>query len=412
LVAFVLVPALVLYWRTDIAGVVGITATTTGIAAGVLAILGIPRAWFWTVSIVGAVRRNASRKRIPRMAIAHAKRNLDRCRYLQTWSHGWSGTLQLPVAASGQVMGNLSKAEQLLSYPEVVEQFRRFARHIAGVVHKRGDRVCIGVDELDKIGSPEQAERFLNEIKGVFGVPHVYFFVSVSDDALTAFERRGLPLRDTFDSSFDEIIRVGPMPYVESRRLLYRRVIGLTEPYVALCHCMAGGLPRDLIRAARQVIQTGTGPAVSAVENLTKTAATIAAEEIRRKAAATNAALPSGNQDLRRFLYTVAKGDYIQQPALKVLDELPPVIADESEDAIQIRRDFAAYVYFCATLEDVFNDRLDVGRMIIATAENSDKGTFDALASARYAFAQDTYLAWHAITDFRMAWDLEIRPIS
>ena len=117
-----------------------------------------------------------------------------------------------------------------------------------------GARVFVGIDELDKIGAPEQAERFLNEIKGIFGIPHLYFMVSVSDDALTSFERRGLPLRDAFDSSFDEIIQVGPLSYTESRRLLYRRVIGLTEPYVAFCHCLACGLARDLIRAARQGI--------------------------------------------------------------------------------------------------------------------------------------------------------------
>src|SRR5439155_21212139 len=95
--------------------------------------------------------------------------------------------------------------------------------------------------------------------------PHVYFLVSVSDEALTSFERRGLPLRDVFDSSFDEIIRVEPLRYEDSRRLLYRRVVGLTEPYIALCHCLSGGLARDLIRAARQVVRaaaalTATGP--------------------------------------------------------------------------------------------------------------------------------------------------------
>ena len=110
-------------------------------------------------------------------------------------------------------------------------------------MHLQHNRVFIGIDELDKIGSAEQAEHFLNEIKGIFGIPHVYFMVSVSDDALTAFERRGLPLRNAFDSSFDEIMHVGPLSYDESRRLLYRRVIGLSEPYVALCHCLAVASP-------------------------------------------------------------------------------------------------------------------------------------------------------------------------
>jgi hypothetical protein len=166
---------------------------------------------------------------------------------------GWSGRFGLPKGVSTQLSRSISRAEQPLSYPEIVSEFRSFATIVAADVHRRGDRVFIGVDELDKIGSAEQAEHFLNEVKGIFGIPHLYFMVSVSDDALNAFERRGLPLRDAFDSSFDEILRVEPLSYNESRRLLYRRVIGLTEPYVALCHCLAGGLARDVIRAARQV---------------------------------------------------------------------------------------------------------------------------------------------------------------
>jgi hypothetical protein len=185
---------------------------------------------------------------------AAAHKHLARVRYLQTFTSGWSGSLNLPGgSSSGQYARSIARAEQPLSYPEIVDEFRSFARDVAAGMHSHDGKVFIGVDELDKIGSAEQAERFLNEIKGIFGIPHLYFMVSVSDDALTAFERRGLPLRDAFDSSFDEIIHVGPLSYLESRRLLYRRVIGLSEPYVALCHCLAGGLARDVIRAARQV---------------------------------------------------------------------------------------------------------------------------------------------------------------
>ena len=50
-------------------------------------------------------------------------------------------------------------------------------------------------------------------------------------------------------------MHVGPLSYNESRRLLYRRVIGLSEPYVALCHCLAGGLARDAIRTARRIVR-------------------------------------------------------------------------------------------------------------------------------------------------------------
>ena len=131
-----------------------------------------------------------------RELIAGAKKQLAKVRYLQTRTSGLSGSLNLPGGTHGQLARGISRAEQPLSYPEIVDQFRSFARCVASAVHKRGCRVFIGVDELDKIGSAEQAERFLNEIKGIFGIPYLYFIVSVSDDALTAFERRGLPLQN------------------------------------------------------------------------------------------------------------------------------------------------------------------------------------------------------------------------
>ena len=84
----------------------------------------------------------------------------------------------------GQRSRSVARAEQPLSYPEIVDDFRRFAQVVAEEAQRRGDRVFIGVDELDKIGTPDQAERFLNEIKGILGIPHVYFMVSVSDDDL------------------------------------------------------------------------------------------------------------------------------------------------------------------------------------------------------------------------------------
>jgi hypothetical protein len=397
-----------LHWRVGISHIFGIPSNQVMIGVGVVVITGFAQAIRTSIYIIRQIRQSSTR-RVNDLAILATKRNLNRCRYLQTQSLGWSGTLQLPVAGSSQLTRNLSKTEYMLSYPEIVEQFRRFAQRVSSVVHRRGGRIFIGIDELDKIGSPDQAEKFLNEIKGVFGVPYVNFIVSVSDDALTSFERRGLPLRDAFDSSFDEIIRVGPLPYVDSRTLLYRRVIGLTEPYVALCHCMSGGLPRELIRVARQVIGVATRPRAGDTDELAWTTMTITADEIRRKAAAMATAPLSAKKDFRQFLFALAKGEYANYSTLKILDDHSEFINAESPEGDQLRRDFATYLYFCATLEEVFNERLEPARIIAATAEDRDEGAFDALAAARYAFAQDTHLAWRSITSFRIAWQLAPR---
>jgi hypothetical protein len=149
-----------------------------------------------TVSVAWAVARRSDRRRRQIWQVrsvrgpgekdlaAQARMHLARVRYLQTYTSGWSGTVHLPGGAvKGQRSRSVARAGQPLSYPEIVDDFRRFAQVVAEEAHRRGDRVFIGVDELDKIGTPDQAERFLNEIKGIFGIPHVYFMVSVSDDA-------------------------------------------------------------------------------------------------------------------------------------------------------------------------------------------------------------------------------------
>ncbi len=370
--------------------------------------------------------------------VTTAKKQLAKVRYLQTHTSSLSGGLNLPGGAKGQLTRGISRAEQPLSHPEIVDEFRSFARTVAAYAHQRGSRIFIGVDELDKIGSPEQVEHFLNEIKGIFGIPHVYFIVSVSDDALTAFERRGLPLRDAFDSSFDEIIHVGPLRYLESRRLLYRRVVGLSEPYVALCHCLAGGLARDLIRAARNIVRTaaelGGSPVligegydsddpveyVIAQERpaphfltISTISEAVVHDELRNKALAISHVVSGvgslGTTEFQALLYDTASRLTPGKPILTLIDLLAKPSPAESAAVAGLRLEFAAYAYYCATLQDTFNDQLDNKRIIDATSQPIGPGSFDTLADARNAFTRNTMLAWRLITEFRAAWSMETR---
>jgi hypothetical protein len=443
-IVFCWIPAAALmHWQQPIARQLHVPADWVFYAGVVIAVLGIV-----SVALANArmVRRRATlantmtTEKAGRALATAARRHLVRVRYLQSRTSGWSGTLGLPRGGSGQLSRTSSRTEQPLSYPEIVSEFRGFTREVAADLHRASGRVFIGIDELDKIGTPEQAERFLNEIKGVFGIPHVYFMVSVSDDALTSFERRGLPLRDAFDSSFDEIIHVEPLSYAEARRLLYRRVIGLTEPYVALCHCLSGGLARELIRAARQIIRAGetlaggrhTGPdggqdllvnsstaflllrqsQARKVPRLETVCAAVISDELRRKTRAVAqlavTTAPAEAQDLQRTLSDVARYLTPGTSAMTIVDIASRPAADESASIFALRRDLAAYAYYCATLQDVFTDKLDANQMIKATT-TSAPGSFDTLAAARQAFALDTQLAWQSITEFRQAWSLPVR---
>jgi len=163
-----------------------------------------------------------------------------------TFATGYSGKL---TAGPGELAAetSYSVAARQESFPEVVARFRAFLETVA----KQRGKLYIGIDELDKM-QVKDAVRFLDDIKGLFGIANCFFLVCISEDALGQFERRGLPIRDAFDSAFDEVVRIEPLTAGESTALLDKRT-EIDPALAAICHVLAGGLPRDVIRHARRL---------------------------------------------------------------------------------------------------------------------------------------------------------------
>ena len=108
---------------------------------------------------------------------------------------------------------------------------------------------------LDKIADGNQAIELINGLKDLFHIRNTHFLVSVSQDALISFALRGVPVRDVFDSSFDQVVRLKPFTPADSTELLSRRVIRFPIAAALLCHVVSGGLPRELIRTARSCVE-------------------------------------------------------------------------------------------------------------------------------------------------------------
>jgi Cdc6-like AAA superfamily ATPase len=145
-----------------------------------------------------------------------------------------------------------SLAERERAHPERVADFKDFIRSYHETLHALP--LVIAIDELDKIASAEKALELVNGLKDILHLTNTHFVVSVSEDALNSFALRGVPVRDVFDSSFDTVIHLRPLSAQESITLLKGRVVGFPESAALLCHVLSGGLPRDLIRAARRCI--------------------------------------------------------------------------------------------------------------------------------------------------------------
>jgi hypothetical protein len=68
------------------------------------------------------------------------------------------------------------------------------------------------------------------------------------------FARRAIAGRSVFENAFDEIVSLESLTLAEAQELLQRRVLGLTAPFVYLAYILSGGLPRELIRVTRRLI--------------------------------------------------------------------------------------------------------------------------------------------------------------
>jgi len=139
--------------------------------------------------------------------------------------------------------------------PELVGQARRFMEDMSAELRTLNRAIFIGIDEIDRIGSLEHAERFIGEIKAIFGIEGCFFMVAVAEDVGSMFAQRATAGRSIVENAFDEIVAVRPLDLAEARNLLVRRVPGFTDAFVYLVHALSEGLPRELIRVSRRLVE-------------------------------------------------------------------------------------------------------------------------------------------------------------
>jgi hypothetical protein len=341
---------------------------------------------------------------------AAAKDYLKQIRFQQSQEAGGAADLKLPLGLGLGASTSTTLARTPWTLPEAVEEFRRFVSTLSRRF------VVIGIDELDKMESDVAAREFLNNVKGVFGVERCYFLVSVSEDAMSAFERRGLPLRDVFDSSFDEIQRIGYLDLEESRGVLESRVTGVPVPFQCLCHCLAGGLPRDLIRTTRELVHhyyaeraRGDTADVSLC-NLTRS---LVRTEWKGKVAGAIAAGRSAAAPhpwwLTTWLHELDRGEpdiaSLQDWTVR-LSRDSAVRGEESDaDGRRVAVEMMAFNYYVATLLEFFEDRGIGAELEDATRpgelHRGAVANLESLTMARQQFATDPRLVWRLVEQAR-----------
>lgn len=298
--------------------------------------------------------------------------------------------------------------------PELVQEYRRFAADVAAAHGK----LLVTIDEMDKIRDANDAEAFLNQLKAVFGIPRVFFIVSVSEDALVGFERRGFSRRDVFDSAFDEVLSLHHLDWHSARHLATRRVIGVPVPFIGLSYAVSGGLPRDLVRILRRVANLHSDhPGVSIGE----AAHQFCKSELAAKARAT-AVLLQGVTSVRREVSAALSdlfliGETADQASLRAsIGRLHAAVQSvpwiERDSIPQSVIELTCYGYYCVTLLDFFTD--DRGYSVACPPDASvSSGTVQELVAALNELARNPGVCWERVSTCRKhagapAWDFPL----
>ena len=343
-----------------------------------------------------------------------ARRWLERLRFLETTTTGITGSFQMtkPVQISGS--RNKALAEQQMGLPQLVSEYRRFATLTARWWNERHEgkgRLVIGIDEIDKM-PPDEAEKFINQVKALFGTENCLTLVSVSDDALTNFEQRAFSVRDAFDTAFDDIVRVEPLDHSAVHELLTRRVSGVPDTYVALCYVLSGGLPRECLRVARTMVRFKHGSSSSVVKRPFQTA-DFAKELVRREVEVLKKALLARGLPQRPAPEAESTGLPVDQDVRGVfLDDWPVLTAEELlrigdqwwREADSLSTYAAQFRFLGAVLRLFCDERRRIGGLL-REQESATGPLLGLLARARVVGAQSPHAQMLLVEEFLERWE-------
>lgn len=144
------------------------------------------------------------------------------------------------------------------SLMSLIAEYRNFAETIVyrleqGALGGKMMNVMICIDELDKIIELEEVRDFLRRMKGIFEVPGVYYYLSLSEDALAALYLGSAEGKNEVDSSLDHIVRIPPLSWEEAQEvatayLKRRQVQQLDSKMLDALVAASFGVPRDILR--------------------------------------------------------------------------------------------------------------------------------------------------------------------
>jgi hypothetical protein len=232
-------------------------------------------------------------------------------------------------------------------------------------------------------------------------------------------------------------------------------------PFTCLCYCLSGGLARDLIRTARNLVEAQPQPAeedpakedVGRADDVSvfgrrrrsrpekparrqslpigQAASRLVSDEVRRKTAAGVASLRTidlepETGEVVQWASSVQEWDAVSHESLLrqcwwCADNTTfrPGASSDSEELMAARqtlfrltRELCGFYYYGATVLQFFHSGLTEQQVRDAIEPAAGDRSVDLLATSRQAFAINPRLAWEAVSKFRKAWNLEVVPFT
>jgi hypothetical protein len=229
---------------------------------------------------------------------------------------------------------------------------------------------------------------------------------------------------------------------------LQRRVVGLSAAYLCLCQCLAGGLPRDLVRVARDLVEISQGTAtVAPHRDMCDVVAALVQIDLRSRADAAVIALRRNGTQLAiepmalwineisncmtGWLRAKHGGGDVHISELRAAQLLElcgsypaAVYSSRPADAAtasgaegaaatvsRLGLMLAGFLYYLATVIELFRD--DRTKAEFKELDESATGAatirqVEYLTRARQAFVVSPVIAWQQISDFRASWDMNV----
>jgi KAP-like P-loop domain-containing protein len=353
------------------------------------------------------------RRRMRGLAKQAADKNvwlLDQLRMeSETTTREVSGTAKAKWIEVG-TKASLSRVIRPISTRDIMQDLTSYARSVANNIgmiktakYPLQPRLVIIIDGLDQSGIDEAAQS-IQALKPLFSVPNCFLIVSVSDNVLGDVGLGGVGLSVALENEFDEIVRVDYLDFHDAQLVIEGRVIGLSRGFVALAYILSGGLPRELIRAVRVILEECAHESYISLSDVVTRLAVIEARQVDRAARDAITSIESGAAIIT--LANLLDQRELNQPTCNLYFSFVQKIiqTDIGEDsrAVGLRIALAARIYFLDTLVKVFSgEQTDSQNWW----EVKSATWLDALAQVRRFLAFHQEAAFLMLNDLRARWE-------